>query len=99
MILCGRRGIRCIWSCSGIAFRTGRAVQGDVAEVLDLDFVWQAWYSVHLEMLWNRFPQWQGCSQGDVAEVLDLDFVWQAWYLVHLQVLWNRFPQWQGCSH
>ena len=31
-------------------------------ESWDLDFVWQAWYSVHLELLSYRFPHWQGCS-------------------------------------
>ena len=33
----------------------------DVGEVLDLDFVWQVWCSVDVELLWDRFPQWQGC--------------------------------------
>ena len=39
LTLCDRRGIWCAWSCSGIAFRTGRAVPSDVAEVLDLDLL------------------------------------------------------------
>ena len=39
LTLCDRRGIWCAWSCSGIAFRTGRAVSSDLGEVLDPDFV------------------------------------------------------------